>query len=103
MNILDQIQFSAEKPSVVIIKKDETVKYFAVGLAKNTVLKKHTTPVPTTLVVIKGSVDFLIQGERLRLNTYDTYDIPVNIEHEVVGVEEENVFLITQEIGSQDA
>lgn len=98
MNILDQMQFSTEKPSVVIIKKNDTIKYFAVGLAQNTVMKKHKTAVPATLVVAKGEIDFHIQGEVIRLKTYDTYEIPVDIEHEVVGVANENIFLVTQEL-----
>lgn len=98
MNILEQLQFNAEKPSVAIIKKNDHIKYFAVGLGKNTLMKKHITAVPATLVMVKGEVEFHINGETLHLKVGDTYEIPVNVEHEVIGVTNENVFLITQEL-----
>jgi len=39
---------------------------------------------------------FLINNQEILLNTFDTYDIPVDVEHEVIGVEEENVFILTK-------
>ena len=59
-------------------------------------MKKHTTDEPTFLVVLKGKIRFLINNEEILLNTFDTYDIPVDIEHEVIGVEDENIFILTK-------
>jgi cupin domain protein len=67
-----------------------------VALGKGAVLKKHTTNEPAILVVIKGKLRFLINNQEILLNTFDTYDIPVDVEHEVIGVEEENVFILTK-------
>ena len=78
------------------IKKGENIKQIAVALGKNAILKKHTTDEPTFLVVLKGKIRFLINNEEISLNTFDTYDIPVDIEHEVIGVEDENIFILTK-------
>lgn len=98
MNILDQITFSTEKPSVFHIRNSASVKYFAVSLGKGAVLKKHTAPVPSTLVVLKGEINFVIDGTATHLKQFDVYGIPVHIEHEVVGVADENLFTVTQEL-----
>lgn len=98
MNITESIAFSAEKANVFSIKKSDKLKYFAVALGKGAVLKKHSAPVPSTLIVLKGEINFMIQGETISMKQFDVYDIPVGIEHEVVGLSEENLFSIAQEL-----
>ncbi|WP_124640295.1 MULTISPECIES: cupin domain-containing protein [Amniculibacterium] len=98
MNIIENLQFHNDKPSVAIIKKNENIKYFAVGLGKNAVLQKHTTAFPATLVVAKGKIDFKFEDRNYILNTLDTFEIPVDEMHEVHGLEDENVFLVCQEL-----
>lgn len=97
-NFLNHLIFDGDKPSTHLIRKNETLHQFAVGLGKNTLLKKHTTSVPTTLMMVRGSVLFRIEGKDLHFKEGDLYEIPVNIEHEVIGQEAENVFIITKEL-----
>lgn len=95
-NVLEKLTFRNDKQITSIIKKGENIKQIAVTLGKNAILKKHTTDEPTFLVVLKGKIRFLINNEEISLNTFDTYDIPVDIEHEVIGVEDENIFILTK-------
>lgn len=97
-NIHKNLTFSNDKPSVYSIKKSDKLKYFAVGLGAGAVLKKHTAPVPSTLVVLKGEIEFHINNEVHHFRALDVYDIPVEVEHEVVGVGEENIFTVSQEL-----
>lgn len=97
MNITENIKWT-DKPEVTIIKKTDKIKQFTVALGKNGEMKKHKTSVPTTLVVLKGEISFLINEEKHHFKAFDTYDIPVNVEHEVHGLAEENLFLLTQEL-----
>ena len=48
--------------------------------------------------MLRGKVDFNISGETTVLRDGDVYEIPVNVEHEVVGRDIENVFLIVKEL-----
>lgn len=98
MNIVDQITFSKEKPIVFHLKKSAAIKYFAVALGKGAVLKKHTAPVPSTLLVLKGEINFVIDEKITPLKQFDVFEIPVNVEHEVVGLSDENLFTVTQEL-----
>lgn len=98
MNILEKITFSTDKPSVVHLIKSDQIKYFAVALGNGAVLKKHSTPVPATLVVMKGEINFVFADREFVLREYDTFHIPVDEVHEVVGVLDQNLFLVTQRI-----
>lgn len=98
MNILENIKFSTDKANVVHIKKSDKMKYFAVALGNGAVLKKHSTPVPATLVVLKGEINFVFDDREIILREFDTFEIPVDEVHEVVGVLEQNLFLVTQEL-----
>lgn len=97
MNILDHLPFKEDRPSVCPIQKTDKTNFFAVGLLQGQVLKKHTANVPSLLTVMKGEIEFSINGETLHLKEFDTYDIPVMIEHEVKGLEDKNIFTIMQE------
>ena len=97
-NIVENIEFSTEKPSVYHLKKSDKIKYFAVALGKDAVLKKHTAGVPSTLVVLEGEIRFIMESEEIALKQFDVFDIPVNIEHEVMGVSGKNLFTVTQEL-----
>ncbi|AZI21710.1 hypothetical protein EIH07_00955 [Chryseobacterium taklimakanense] len=97
-NFLNHLVFSKEKPSTYVIKKTDKIQQIAVGLGEETLLKKHITPVPTNLVMVKGSIFFKINGEENLFSEGDTFDIPVDTEHEVIGKGKENVFILTKEM-----
>lgn len=97
MNLTEKLNWT-EKPEVIIIQKTDKLKQFAVALGKNGEMKKHKAGVPTMLIVLKGEIKFSINQETFHFKTFDTYDIPVNVEHEVVGLCDENLFLLTQQL-----
>ena len=96
MNILENIEFSTEKANVFHLRKNDKIKYFAVALGKDAVLKKHTTAFPATLLVLKGEIDFVFDDRQILLKQFDTFEIPVDVVHEVVGVFDENLFTVIQ-------
>lgn len=73
---------------------------FCVTFDKDQLLQKHHAKVPSFLLVLKGSVDFLIGGKVITLRELETYQIPVNTDHEVKGRLDLNIILITQELKS---
>lgn len=98
INLKNEITFNTDKPSVYHIRKNDKIRYFAVALGKDALLKKHTAPVPSTLVVLKGEISFVMESETIHLKEMDVYEIPVNVEHEVRGLQDENLFTVTQEL-----
>lgn len=98
MNFLKELQLNTEKPAVLSLKKTERSQMIAIGLGKGAVLKKHKTGVSTNLIVMKGSIDFIINDETLNFTEGEVYEIPIDVEHEVVGIDDENIFIVTKEL-----
>ena len=96
VNLADKLTFKTDKPTTYFVKDGKNVRQVAIALGEGGVLKKHTTSIPATLIMVKGTVRFLINGEEIVLKDLDTYQIPVDVEHEVIGVEKENVFIVTK-------
>ena len=96
VNLSDKLTFKTDKQTTYFVKDGKNVRQVAIALGEGGVLKKHTTSIPATLIMVKGTVRFLINGEEIVLRDLDTYQIPVDVEHEVIGVEKENVFIVTK-------
>ena len=96
VNLADKLTFKTDKPTTYFVKDGKNVRQVAIALGEGGVRKKHTTSIPATLIMVKGTVRFLINGEEIVLKDLDTYQIPIDVEHEVIGVEKENVFIVTK-------
>ena len=94
MNIINELLFKTDKPGILSILKNETRHVVAVGLLKDQALAKHKTAIPALLIVQEGSVEFHMNGLVSTLNRLDTFIIPIEVEYEVIGKEEKNIFLI---------
>ena len=94
MNITKDLHYEREKPAILTLLKGEHTKAFVVGLLKDQVLAKHKTAVPALLLVLEGTVTFKMGSQVMLLNKHDLYSIPVEVEHEVIGIEEKNSFMI---------
>jgi len=92
----DKLSFRNDKPTFSYIKKGKKMKQVAVALGKGAVLEKHITDQQAVIVIVKGKIKFNISGKDIILKESDTYDIPINVEHELTGLDDENIFIITK-------
>lgn len=95
-NIKENLKFNDEKPAVLSIINSEKLNLKAVGLKKGQIMSKHKAGLKSLLIVLEGKIEFSIDGEKFELNELDTYEIPVNVEHEIRGIEQ-SIFSLTQE------
>lgn len=96
MKINEQLNYSDEKPAVVAIRNNDKINIITIGLKQGQLLKKHVTKIPATLIVLKGRINFEIAGTTHLLVPMETFDIPVDVEHEVIGLEE-SAFVVIKE------
>jgi quercetin dioxygenase-like cupin family protein len=96
MNIFEDLAFNDEKPSVLTLRNTDHINVIAIGLKAGHVLKKHVTPFPALLVVLKGRISFDMEGVQTEVPLSGTFDIPANISHEVTALEE-SIFIVTKE------
>ncbi len=94
MNITKDLHYEREKPAMITLLKGEHAKAFVVGLLKDQVLAKHKTANSALLIVLEGTITFKMKSQVMLLNKHDVYSIPVDVEHEVIGIEEKNSFMI---------
>ena len=96
MNIFNDLHFNEEKPSVLTLRNTDRINVIAIGLQAGQVLKKHVTPFPALLVVLKGRISFDMEGVQTEVPLSGTFDIPANVTHEVTALEE-SIFMVTKE------
>lgn len=98
MNITKELILQPDKPARLMLWHEGSVNQLVIGLTRGQVLAKHKTPYPALLVVLKGSIEFRLPQERTVLTALDTFSIPVNELHEVEGLDEENLLLVTKHV-----
>jgi len=91
--IKEQIK-NSQKPVVSIIAKGNNSKLIAIGLGKGVLLKEHTAPGPTKMIILKGQIEYKAIHQSKLLSALDEYQIPMDELHSVVGVEE-SIFLLS--------
>lgn len=96
MNIFEELHFNEEKPSVLTIRNTDRINVIAIGLKEGQVLRKHVTPFPALLVVLKGRITFDMEGVQTEVPLSGTFDIPANVPHKVTALEE-SIFMVTKE------
>lgn len=95
-NIKESLKFNDEKPAILSIINSDKLNLKAVGLKKGQIMSKHKAGLKSLVIVLEGKIEFTINDEKFELNELDTYEIPVNVEHEIRGIEQ-SIFSLTQE------
>ncbi len=96
MNIEKSLEYNGKNLAVLSIVSSEKLNIKAIGLKKGHTMAKHKAGLTSLLIVLKGKIEFEIDGKTFELNELDTYDIPVNVEHEIRGLED-SIFSLTQQ------
>lgn len=96
MEVLTEISEAisgSDKPIIKQIYSKNGQKMLAIGLRKGITFPEHTAPSKAKLMVVQGQIDFVISTDRKKLERFDSYDIPQEVKHSVVGVEDA-IFLL---------
>lgn len=96
--LIAQMRYDSDKPYSVTVRKTDGMRQIAFGLTMQMKIRKHITAVPATVMVLKGSVNISFEDREVLLSEFDTFEIPVNEPHEVTGIQQQNIFVLTQEI-----
>lgn len=97
INNIYSLELNTEKPAVQVLHRSDKVQVTAIGLLRGQLLKKHLTSNPAMICVVEGTLDFQTETESISLRSGDTMEIPVDIPHEVTGMDDRNIFLLIRE------
>ncbi len=81
-DIINELE-SADRPIAKAIHKSPQGKCIGIGLKAGMEIKEHKANVPTTLLVIQGSITYIEGDQSTNLSAFEQYAIPVNVPHAV--------------------
>lgn len=91
-NINDTILLKEKEKSVSVLFS-EGFKVVGLGLMKNQVLEKHSTPNPAFLFIAEGKIEFKMGSKVYSLKAGDFFKIPPKEEHEIIAIENSRLLL----------
>ena len=96
MDIKEIYERAKTSPKTIssLVTKGEKSSLIAIALGKDVVLKKHTAPGPTKLIVMKGKIEYISETGVKRLEALDEHIIPLEEIHSVKALDH-SVFLLS--------
>ena len=80
MNILNNIAHGLEHSEQIVFKNlfsSESSKLTAVSLKREVILPESIAYTKTKILVVKGEIDFNMEGQSYRLAMFDTFTVPL--------------------------
>lgn len=81
------------KPQGKPLFKSEGRSVVMITIGKDEILPEHISTVQTFLVVLKGRIDFFMNGEHTEISADECIEFPADVKHSVKGIEN-SVFLL---------
>jgi quercetin dioxygenase-like cupin family protein len=98
MNVYQSLLLNNRTPAVLLLQKTLRLSQMVIGLENMQLFPTHRTAQTASLIVIRGTILFRTHETETRLCAGDFFQIPVQTDHEVLGCEPENIFIITKEL-----
>ncbi|PPK96516.1 hypothetical protein LY01_00337 [Nonlabens xylanidelens] len=86
LNEMSEALASSKEPLIKQIYEKAGKKLLAIGLRRGVELPEHIAQEKAKLMVVQGEIDFNTATHSYRLERFDSFDIPKDIKHSVVGV-----------------
>lgn len=86
-SLLNELTFSESKPSIKLLLETEHTKEIRICLVENQEMKEHQTPYPIVIEIVKGEIDFGVNGEKHRLSVGDIVSLDGGIPHDLFALE----------------
>ncbi len=87
---------NAHKPIARIMLQGKGCKVLVLAMKKGMKLPEHTAKTPSDLLILYGSVQYMANGEIIKLKSLEHVSIPVGLKHELYAYEEDSVCILSQ-------
>lgn len=85
-----------------LLLETATTKEIRICMQKSTSIKEHNAPYDITLQVLKGSIDFGVNGKNTTLNEFDLIFLDANTPHNLLSNEDSIIRLSLSKNDSMD-
>ncbi|WP_271405911.1 AraC family ligand binding domain-containing protein [Tenacibaculum soleae] len=92
-SFLKDIKFNEYKPAIALMLDTDFSKEIRIVFKKGQIMEDHQAPFGIIVQVLKGCVDFGVNGENTVLNTGDAISLKPQVVHNLTAVEESIVRL----------
>lgn len=92
-SLQNEIEYQENKPAIRLILETDFTKEIRILFKKDQVMKEHKAPFPIVVHIVKGSIDFGVNGKTLLLKEGDLITLDANVPHDLTAKEESMVRL----------
>ncbi|MBB6463948.1 cupin domain-containing protein [Flammeovirga kamogawensis] len=93
-DIQNELVFNEKKPLITVLFETHFTKEIRIAMQKGTVMKEHKTSYPIVVQIVKGAIDFGVQGEILDLNEGKILALDGGVPHDL-RAKEDSVIRLT--------
>lgn len=93
VSFLEEVNFNENKPAVSLLLDTDFSKEIRIVFKKGQIMKNHQAPFAIIVQVLKGCIDFGVEGEVKQLNTGDLISLEPKIIHNLTAIKESVVRL----------
>jgi len=86
LNKIAEALKTSNEPLITQIYDKAGKKLLAIGLRHGVALPEHVTIAKAKLMVVQGEIDLNTDTHSFRLERFDSFEIPTDLKHTVVGV-----------------
>ena len=80
-SFLENIEYKKDKPAVSMLLETDFSKEIQIVFEKGQLMKDHKAPFPIIVQVLKGSIDFGVNGETIQLKQGDLISLKAAVIH----------------------
>ena len=82
------LSFNENKPNITVMLESDFSKEIRIAMKKGQQMKEHKTPYPIVVQILKGNIDFGVEGKIHTLKQDDIVALEGNIPHDLTANEE---------------
>lgn len=86
-SLLNDVIYDESKPKINVLFETEQTKEIRIALDTNVEMKEHKTPYPIVIEIVKGEIDFGVNGEKQRLVAGDLVSLEGGVPHDLLAFE----------------
>lgn len=86
-SLLEELE-GKSNPLARVLHKGPAFKILALGFKKGMIMKEHTAKHPARITILRGKVEYILEGKTITLSELDDHEIPMHIPHSVHALED---------------
>lgn len=92
-SLQNEIEYQENRPAIRLILESDFTKEIRILFKKDQVMKEHKAPFPIVVHIVKGSINFGVDGKTLLLKEGDLITLDANVPHDLMAKKESMVRL----------